>query len=77
LSEQAQIEWAERTGNPRDNYGVPRTDPILIEMVEQDSGWTSGMGARLKVIEIPDDVAWEISEYDGYEEVHEVHRSWS
>ena len=27
--------------------------------------------------EIPDDVEWEIDDYDGIETIHEVHRSWS
>ena len=31
----------------------------------------------LKVVEIPDDVEWEIEEYDGNEWVSEVHRCWS
>jgi hypothetical protein len=29
------------------------------------------------VIEIPDDVEWEVEEYDGLEWVAEKHRTWS
>jgi len=31
----------------------------------------------LKIIEIPEDVDWEVDEYDGLETIHEKHRSWS
>ena len=30
----------------------------------------------MKVVEIPDDISWEISDYDGWETVEEIHRSW-
>ena len=29
-----------------------------------------------KIIEIPDDIEWEIDNYDGIESIHEKHRSW-
>jgi hypothetical protein len=38
---------------------------------------SSGSYAKLKVVEIPDDVVWTIMEYDGLEWVAEVHRTWS
>lgn len=37
----------------------------------------SGGFASLKIVEIPDDVEWEICEYDGLEWVAEKHRKWS
>jgi hypothetical protein len=36
-----------------------------------------GRYAQLKVIEIPENVDWEIGEYDGMEWVAEKHRRWS
>ena len=36
-----------------------------------------GKFSYLKIVEIPDDVEWEIDDYDGIETIHEVHRSWS
>lgn len=36
-----------------------------------------GKCAELKIIEIPDDIEWEIEEYDGWEHVAEKHRVWS
>ena len=54
-----------------------RTDPDLITTIEEiGTDEASGYCANLKIIEIPDDVDWEIEEYDGYEEVHEKHRKW-
>ena len=53
-----------------------RTDPKLIECVETLGEKANGRFSYLTVIEIPDDVDWEIDNYDGVETVHEVHRSW-
>ena len=53
-----------------------RTDPKLIECVETLGHKADGYFAKLKVVEIPDDVEWEINDYDGIESVHEVHRVW-
>lgn len=56
---------------------IERTDKDLIKVVETLGEKASGQCSSLKVIEIPDDVSWEIDEYDGFESIHEVHRSWS
>ena len=53
-----------------------RTNPKLIECVEKLGEEANGELAELHIIEIPDDVKWEINDYDGYETVEEVHRSW-
>ncbi len=54
-----------------------RTDPKLIHLMEtKGSEWCSGSFAKLKVVEIPDDVKWEIHDYDGIETIEEVHQSW-
>ena len=54
-----------------------RTHPLLIRVVEELGGAASGQFASLEVIEIPDDVDWELNEYDGVEHVAEKHRTWS
>ena len=57
---------------------IERNDPILVKVVEDmGSEKASGAYAELRVVEIPDDVQWEIDEYDGWESVDEVHRSWN
>lgn len=56
---------------------IPRDDPDLIAVIEQlGSEVCSGMCAKLEVVEIPDDVKWQIEEYDGREWIAEVHRTW-
>ena len=60
-----------------DNFDAYRTNKRLINAVEKlGSKASSGQVAILKVIEIPDDVKWELDEYDGFEHVSEIHRSW-
>lgn len=54
-----------------------RDDPYLVKTVEDLGDISNGMCANLAIVEIPDDVKWEISEYDGLEHVAEVHRTWS
>lgn len=60
---------------------IPRDDPDLIRIIEtlglEESG---GFFAKLKIIELPDDLpsdGWEIKDYDGIEWVAEKHRTWS
>jgi hypothetical protein len=56
---------------------MPRNDPRLVKVVEDLGEASWGSFARLKVVEIPDDVEWFIHDYDGIEHVAEVHRTWS
>jgi hypothetical protein len=49
---------------------------VLIQVVEELGEKASGRFADLKVVEIPDDVEWQIDEYDGLEWVSERHRTW-
>jgi hypothetical protein len=55
---------------------IPRDDLVLIDIVETMGEKSFGSFAELKVIEIPDDVEWQIEEYDGAEWVAEKHRTW-
>lgn len=61
--------------NHRDNAN--RTCPALVRVIERLGDTASGRHARLQVVEIPDDVEFEISEYDGREHIAEAHRTWS
>lgn len=56
---------------------IPRDDPDLIKVVQKLKTKADGMCARLKIVTIPDDVKWEIEEYDGLEWVSEIHSTWS
>ena len=81
--------WHEMTENEKFEYNqayrsqtfhdrdIARNDPLLIQVVEELGEKANGRFAYLKVVEIPDDVEWQIDEYDGAEWVAEKHRTWS
>lgn len=48
----------------------------LVSIVEEMGQKAGAYGTSLKVIEIPDDVNWEIEEFDGQERIREVGRIW-
>jgi len=54
-----------------------RHDKLLVMVVEELGDKANGMCAELEVIKIPDDVDYEIVEYDGFEHIAEKHRTWS
>lgn len=56
---------------------IKRNDPILVRVVQKLKKKANGMCADLKIITIPDDVDFEVEEYDGTEWVAEKHRTWS
>lgn len=53
-----------------------RNHDLLVRVVEELGDKASGKFAELKVVEIPDDVEWQIEQYDGCEHVAEKHRIW-
>lgn len=55
---------------------VSRTDKDLVEVVEILGGDADGTYSSYSVVEIPDDVDWQIDEYDGLEWIAEKHRTW-
>lgn len=65
--------WSEQNFYDRD---IARDDPILIQVVEELGEKANSRYSELKVVEIPDDVEWQIDEYDGAEWVAEKHRTW-
>jgi hypothetical protein len=50
-------------------YDIERTDPALVEVVEELKEEASANGSELIVGEVPDDVPYEIHDHDGWEEV--------
>jgi hypothetical protein len=59
------------------DHDIERNDSILVQVVEEMGETANGSCASLKVVEVPEDVEWEIAEYDGLEWVAEKHRRWS
>lgn len=58
-------------------FDVERNDPVLVEVVEKLGEDANDDYSKLKIVEIPDDVQWQIVEYDGWEHVAEKHRTWT
>ena len=59
-----------------DNRYVDRADKFLIQVIEELGDKANGQCAKLKIVDIPDGVDYEISEYDGNEHIAEKHRTW-
>lgn len=57
-------------------YDLDRTDPALVQVVEEMGTDADGDNAQLRVVDIPDDVKWYIDDYDGIETIREHHRTW-
>lgn len=74
---QADIEPSNETYINTLEYFNDRTDPDLIAVVEQFGKQANDRNAELKIIEIPNDVKWQIGENDGLEWIAEKHRTWS
>jgi hypothetical protein len=74
-------EWAKTDDWFRQFYWIGpenRTDPLLIECIETlGEAAAGGNSAHIKIVEIPDDVEWELQDYDGTEWIAEKHRTWS
>jgi hypothetical protein len=58
-------------------WDIPRDDPRLIATVEELGHLANGMYSELKIVEIPDDVEWQIIEDYGVEHIAEKHRTWN
>lgn len=79
LSDEAEQRYKELAGITDPDWGywdADRDDPYLVQVVEEMGEAADGNFANLMVVEIPADVNWEISEYDGIEHIAEVHRTW-
>lgn len=76
LSTEAEVRMRELGWDGKDERDIERDDPRLVQVVEEMGDAANSRYSNLKVIEIPDDVKWHVHEYDGFESLHEDHRSW-
>ncbi len=58
-------------------WDIPRNDENLIAVIEELDYYSWGKFSELKIVEIPDDVEWELGDYDGCEWIAEKHRKWN
>jgi len=77
LSEVALTRYNNETGNNKQDWDIRRDDPVLVSIVEELGEDSWGGYSKLKVVEIPDDVEWQIHEYDGMQWIVETHRTWA
>lgn len=70
LSDKAMARIEELGGVPA-NQGrsMPRTDPLLVQVVEELGEEANGRYATLQITELPAGTLWRIEEYDGRESV--------
>lgn len=57
-------------------HDISRSDPALVRVVEKLGKDANGPFASLKVVEIPDEIAWGIENRAGLESIFEKHRTW-
>lgn len=86
---QTLINWSEATLEERQanselynkaripNFGDDRSNPILVQVVEELGAKANDRFSKLKIVEIPDDVKWQIEDYNGSEHIAEQHQVWS
>ena len=78
LSQAVYDRYNELTGkNVEYHFDITRDDTVLVQVVEELGQEANTRYSELRVVEIPDGTSWYIHEYDGKEEIHETHRSWS
>ena len=53
-----------------------RSNSILIEVVKKLKDKANGKNTILKIVEIPDDIEWQIFAINGEEWIAEKHRTW-
>lgn len=58
------------------DWMISRQDPHLVEVVRELGSKANGKCAKLKIVTVPDEVEWDIEEYDGMERISECHRTW-
>jgi hypothetical protein len=78
LNDEAMREYKHRAGITDEyySYDIARDCPHLVAMVEELGHKIETNFSRLKIVNIPDDVKWQIEEYDGMEWIAEQHRTW-
>jgi hypothetical protein len=59
-------------------YNIPRDDPCLIDVVKELGSESHGTPETyLKIVEVPDEIKWQIEENNGFEWISEQHQVWT
>ena len=65
-----------KDGNYFSDRDIKRNDTVLVEVIEELGEKANGSCSELKIVEIPNDMKWEIEEYDGKEHISEIRRKF-
>ena len=79
LSEEALKLYKDRMNIKDKNFwdaSIPRDSKTLVQIVQELGKKADGKYSELRIVEVPDEVDWQIDEYDGQEWVAEKHRTW-
>ena len=79
LSEKALELYKERMNIKDKDFwdaSIPRDCETLVQIVQELGKKADGDFSELGIVEVPDEVEWQIDEYDGQEWVAEKHRTW-
>jgi hypothetical protein len=76
LSDEAWALYGEKPKPSKMNDISFRTDPKLIEIVEKLGAKANNEYTNLVIIEIPEDIEFQIEDYDGREWIAETHKTW-
>ena len=81
-------EWYDATWEERDasiekermavfnEYKIKRDDKFLIEAIGELGVELAGDDTTLEIVEIPEDIDWEIDDCSGHEKVYDKNRVW-
>ena len=58
------------------SFNDDRSNYLLIEAVSKLKSKANGLDSELKIIEIPDDIEWQVFAINGEEWIAEKHRTW-
>jgi hypothetical protein len=56
-------------GTEISDYEINRTDPVLVQVVEELGDEANGMCSKLKIVELEKGALYRIEEYDGFENI--------
>lgn len=76
LGASAIVNYTDIKSGSLSEYDIERTDELMIEIIEEIGEDADGSCANLEIVDIPDDMEYEIDDYDGIETLRELHRTW-
>ena len=58
------------------SFDEDRSNVLLVEAVSKLKDKANGLYSELKIVEIPDDIEWQVFAINGEEWIAEKHRTW-